>query len=116
MSGALDFLMALLAKHLGAGTSGKVSYIANRLEIKDGTATGKLVRPVVAGPEKARLVRGHALAHGHDLEECFAYSDSYSDVPMLSIVGHPAAVNPDRKLYRLASAYHWPIISLDRAA
>lgn len=107
VSGALDFLMDLLAKHLGA-----TGVIANRLEIKDRFATGKLLRPVVAGPEKARLVREHARARGHDLDECFAYSDSYSDVPMLSVVGHPAAVNPDRRLSLLADAYHWPIIHL----
>ena len=107
VSGALDFLMTLLAKHLGA-----TGIIANRLEIKDRFATGKLLRPVVAGPEKARLIREHARAKGHDLDECFAYSDSYSDVPMLSVVGHPAAVNPDRKLSYLANAYHWPIIRL----
>jgi len=107
VSGALDFLMKLLAEHLGA-----TGIIANRLEIKDRFATGKLLRPVVAGPEKARLVREHARAQGHDLDECFAYSDSYSDVPMLSVVGHPAAVNPDRKLSLLANAYHWPIIRL----
>jgi HAD superfamily hydrolase (TIGR01490 family) len=101
VSGALDFLMQLLAEHLGAD-----GVIANKLEIKDHYATGKLLRPVVAGPEKARLIR----------EDCFAYSDSYSDVPMLSIVGHPAAVNPDRKLALLANAYHWPIIHLGRAA
>ena len=107
VSGALDFLMKLLADHLGA-----TGIIANRLEIKDHFATGKLLRPVVAGPEKARLVREHARAGGHDLDECFAYSDSYSDVPMLSVVGHPAAVNPDRKLSLLANAYHWPILRL----
>ena len=107
VSGALDFLMKLLADHLGA-----TGIIANKLEIKDRFATGKLLRPVVAGPEKARLVREHARAHGHDLDECFAYSDSYSDVPMLSVVGHPAAVNPDRTLSLLANAYHWPIINL----
>ena len=107
VSGALDFLMALLKDHLGAS-----GVIANRLEIHDRFATGKLLRPVVAGPEKARLIREHARAGGHDLDECFAYSDSYSDVPMLSVVGHPAAVNPDRKLTQLAEAYHWPIIHL----
>jgi HAD superfamily hydrolase (TIGR01490 family) len=111
VSGALDFLMEHLARYLGA-----TGVIANRLEIKDGFATGKLIRPVVAGPEKARLVREHARTHGHNLDECFAYSDSYSDVPMLSIVGNPAAVNPDRKLRVLANTYHWPIIRLDRAA
>jgi HAD superfamily hydrolase (TIGR01490 family) len=108
VSGALDVVMKHLAEHLGAtGT------IANRLEFKDGYATGRLLRPVVAGPEKARLVREHARAHGHDLDECFAYSDSYSDVPMLSIVGHPAAVNPDGKLTKLARTYGWPIVTLD---
>jgi HAD superfamily hydrolase (TIGR01490 family) len=107
VSGALDFLMKILCDHLGA-----TDIIANRLEIKDRFATGKLLRPVVAGPEKARLVREHARAHGHDLDDCFAYSDSYSDVPMLSVVGYPAAVNPDKKLSMLANAYHWPIIHL----
>ena len=111
VSGALDFLMTRLAEHLGA-----THVIANRLEIKDNYATGRLLRPVVAGPEKARLVREHAREHGHDLNECFAYSDSYSDVPMLSVVGYPAAVNPDSKLHRLARTYGWPVLSLERAA
>ena len=93
VSGALDFLMTRLAEHLGA-----TSVIANRLEMHDGKATGKLLRPVVAGPEKARLIREHARENEHDLDDCFAYSDSYSDVPMLSVVGHPAAVNPDSAL------------------
>ncbi len=107
VSGALDFLMKLLADHLGAQ-----SVIANKLELKDRFCTGKLLRPVVAGPEKARLVREHARAAGHDLDDCFAYSDSYSDVPMLSVVGHPACINPDRKLAMLAHAYHWPVVHL----
>ena len=66
-----------------------------------------------AGPEKARLIREHARTRNLDLGDCFAYSDSYSDVPMLSVVGHPAAVNPDGKLSRLADAYGWPVIHLD---
>jgi HAD superfamily hydrolase (TIGR01490 family) len=108
VSGALDFLMERLAKHLGA-----TGIIANRLEIAHGYATGKLLRPVVAGPEKAKLIRDHARAHGHDLDDCFAYSDSYSDVPMLSVVGHPAAVNPDYRLSQLASAHGWPVLRLE---
>ncbi len=111
VSGALDFLMARLAAHLGA-----THVIANRLEFKEGYATGKLLRPVVAGPEKARLIREWAKEQGEDLGGCFAYSDSYSDVPMLSVVGNPAAVNPDGKLARLAHAYGWPILTLERNA
>ncbi len=107
VSGALDFLMVRLAKYLGAAAS-----IANRLEVKDGYATGKLLRPIVAGPEKARLIREWAKTRGHDLADCFAYSDSYSDVPMLSVVGHPCAVNPDLRLTTLARTYDWPILRL----
>ena len=109
ISGALDFILERLAAHLGGAT-----LIANRLELKNGYATGKLVKPVVAGPEKARLVREHAKERGYDLAECFAYSDSYSDVPMLSVVGHPAAVNPDPRLAMLAKAYSWPIFRLSK--
>jgi HAD superfamily hydrolase (TIGR01490 family) len=109
VSGALDFLMEPLVKHLGA-----TSFIANRLEFSGGIATGKLVRPVVAGPEKAKLLRDHARSNGHDLDDCFAYSDSYSDVPMLSVVGHPAAVNPDYRLAHLAAAHGWPVLNLER--
>jgi len=111
VSGALDVVVQHAAEYLGA-----TGYIANRLEVKDLFCTGKLLRPVVAGPNKALLIRDHARAHGHDLGECFAYSDSYSDVPMLSIVGYPVAVNPDRRLRLLAKAYHWPVIDLGAAA
>ncbi len=109
VSGALDFLMERLAKYFGAA-----AYISNRLEFKDGYATGKLIRPVVAGPEKARLVREWARDHGHDLADCFAYSDSYSDVPMLSVVGHPCVVNPDLRLGKLARTYAWPVVHLGK--
>jgi HAD superfamily hydrolase (TIGR01490 family) len=107
VSGALDFLMDRLAAHLGA-----TAVIANRLEFKNGYATGKLVRPVVAGPEKAKLVREWAKEHGHDLTDCFGYSDSYSDVPMLSVVGRPCAINPDLRLAKLARTYSWPVVHL----
>ncbi len=107
ISGALDWIAQHLAEHLGAH-----EIIANRLEMKNGVATGKLLKPVVAGPEKARLIREHARAGGHDLDECYAFSDSYSDLPMLSVVGHPAAVNPDKRLSLLAKAYSWPSFDL----
>jgi len=49
-----------------------------------------------------------------DLGECFAYSDSYSDVPLLSVVGHPCVVNPDLRLSKLARTYAWPVIHLGK--
>jgi HAD superfamily hydrolase (TIGR01490 family) len=109
VSGALECVLEHLRILLGAD-----SVIANRLEMKNRVATGKILRPVVAGPTKAVLVRNHAKSRGHELDHCFAYSDSYSDVPMLSVVGHPAAVNPDSRLRLLAKAYDWPVFDLAR--
>jgi HAD superfamily hydrolase (TIGR01490 family) len=107
VSGALDVVLGKLADHLGGCTT-----ICNRLEMRKGIATGKMLKPVVAGPEKARLIRQHARERGYDLDDCYGFSDSYSDVPMLSVVGHPAAVNPDPRLALLARAYSWPTFKL----
>jgi HAD superfamily hydrolase (TIGR01490 family) len=109
ITGSLSCTVAPLAKHLGAD-----QVIANRLEYKERYATGRLVRPVVAGPEKARIIVADALERGIDLAGSHAYSDSYSDVPMLSLVGHPFCINPDAKLAKLARSYHWSILDIDR--
>ncbi|MEE2829230.1 MAG: HAD-IB family hydrolase [Myxococcota bacterium] len=111
VTGALDITIAPLADFLGIQ-----DFICNRLEFKDGYATGKLLRPVVAGPGKARLIADDARAMGHDLGRCHAYSDSFSDVPMLSVVGHPFCIHPDKRLKALAQAYDWPVLDLDRSS
>jgi HAD superfamily hydrolase (TIGR01490 family) len=110
VTGSLDHVIQHLAEYLGAD-----AYITNRLEFKDGIATGKLMRPVVAGPEKAGIIVEDARIHDHDLAKCHGYSDSYSDVPMLSVVGHPNCIKPDAKLRQLARAYAWPVLDIDRA-
>ncbi len=107
VSGSLDFLVTRLAQHLGAD-----EVIANRLEYRGVHTTGKLLPPVVAGPAKAKILRDHARANGYSLDDCFAYSDSLSDVPMLSVVGHPTVVHPDAALGRLARANQWPVLQL----
>jgi HAD superfamily hydrolase (TIGR01490 family) len=107
LSGSPDFLLGRLGKMLEAD-----DIIGNRLQFKDGRATGKLMPPIVAGPEKARIIKDHAKQHGFDLDDCAAYSDSMSDVPMLSVVGRPAAVNPDFRLRAMAKTHRWPILDL----
>jgi HAD superfamily hydrolase (TIGR01490 family) len=107
LSGSPDFLLARLAKLVNAD-----DVIGNRLQIRDGRATGKLLPPIVAGPEKAKIIKDHAKEHGFDLDECAAYSDSLSDIPMLSVVGRPCAVNPDFRLRQLAKTHRWPVLDL----
>ncbi|HET6240785.1 MAG TPA: HAD-IB family hydrolase [Arthrobacter sp.] len=78
-------------------------------EILDGSYTGRLVGDILHGPAKAVAVRGIAEAEGLDLNRCWAYSDSRNDIPLLSMVGHPVAINPDSKLRRHARENNWPV-------
>jgi HAD superfamily hydrolase (TIGR01490 family) len=107
LSGGLDFTVRPLAKYLGVD-----DFIANRLEFSGGYATGRLEKPFVAGATKAVIMRDYAQKHGLDLAKCWAYSDSYSDYPMLAVVGNPTAVNPDFRLRATARSYDWPVIDL----
>ena len=87
--------------------------IATQLEIVDGKYTGKIDYYAYA-EEKARAIEQLAEERGFDLAECFAYSDSVTDVHMLEIVGHPFAVNPDKDLRRIAAARGWPVLVFTR--
>src|SRR5579875_345858 len=94
----------LLARRLGlTGALGTVS------ETVEGVYTGRLVGEPLHGPAKAEAVRALAEREGLDLDRCSAYSDSANDLPMLTLVGHPVAVNPDPKLRRLARENGWEV-------
>lgn len=83
--------------------------IATRMVIEDGRYTGEIAYYAYAD-QKAVAVRDLAEAEDYDLAECYAYSDSITDLPMLETVGHPHAVNPDRALRRLATTRGWPVL------
>jgi HAD superfamily hydrolase (TIGR01490 family) len=87
--------------------------IATRMAIEHGRFTGE-IDFFAAGPNKATAIKELASSEGYDLDECYAYSDSVSDVPMLEVVGHPTAVNPDRALRRIATERGWPIVTFRR--
>ena len=75
----------------------------------DGVYTGRLVGKPLHGPAKAEAVRALAAREGLDLQRCAAYSDSSNDIPMLSLVGDPCAINPDTKLLRHARDLGWRV-------
>jgi HAD superfamily hydrolase (TIGR01490 family) len=107
ITGALDFTVAPLIKHFGID-----DFAANRLEFVNGYATGRLLPPVMAAATKAKWIREFAERENLSLSDSYAYSDSISDLPMLSIVGHPAAVNPDFRLKQTALQHDWAILNL----
>jgi HAD superfamily hydrolase (TIGR01490 family) len=84
--------------------------VATRLVEVDGRYTGE-VEYYAYGPNKAKAMKKLAEEHGYDLAASFAYSDSETDAPMLEIVGHPFAVNPDKALRRMADENGWPILT-----
>ena len=93
-----------IARRLGlTGALGTVS------EHVDGVYTGRLVGDMLHGEGKAVAVAAIAEREGLDLSRCYAYSDSHNDLPMLTLVGHPCAVNPDKRLRSHAKAQGWQI-------
>ena len=94
----------VIARRLGlTGALGTVA------ESNDGVYTGRLAGSLLHGPAKAEAVRALAAREGLDLARCSAYSDSINDLPMLSAVGHPSAVNPDADLRDYAKERGWEI-------
>jgi HAD superfamily hydrolase (TIGR01490 family) len=83
--------------------------IATRMEVDEGRYTGEIGFYAYA-EGKAEAIRALAEEMGYDLSECYAYSDSMTDEPMLAEVGHPYAVNPDRELRRIAKERDWPVL------
>jgi HAD superfamily hydrolase (TIGR01490 family) len=97
-------LASIISRRLGfTGALGTVA------ESVDGEYTGRLVGGLLHGPAKAAAIKALAVREGLDLSRCAAYSDSANDIPMLELVGHPAAVNPDSDLRAQAREQGWPV-------
>ncbi len=94
----------IIARRLGlTGAMGTVA------EHVDGVYTGRLVGDMLHGPAKGEAVKALAAREDLDLSRCSAYSDSYNDLPLLSLVGDPCAINPDARLRHHAREQGWRI-------
>jgi hypothetical protein len=97
-----------LSDHLGADIA-----IGTEAKIVDGRYSGELVR-YAYGPAKADAIRELAVERDIDLDASYAYSDSVTDLPMMELVGHPVAVNPDRPLLRIANEREWEVVRFEK--
>ena len=88
------------------GVTGALGTIAEHV---DGFYTGRLVGDMLHGQGKARAVAALAESRQLDLRHSYAYGDSTNDVPILSLVGHPVAINADPRLRRHARLVGWPV-------
>ena len=105
VTGSPDFLVEPLSRRL------KIDHFAaNRLVYSRGIATGRMLEPVMASSEKAVWCESFAAERRVSLEACWGYADSYYDLPFLCALGHPVAVNPDRRLLAAAHNRKWPVV------
>ncbi|MDF2444395.1 MAG: hypothetical protein JWR01_2598 [Subtercola sp.] len=104
-----EIVAQVIARRLGL-----TGALGTRFEAVDTVFTGRLDGEMLHGAAKADAACGLANRNGVDLGDCWAYSDSANDLPLLGMVGHPVAVNPDDRLRAEASARGWPVMSLAR--
>ena len=104
LSGSLELLVRSFHEHLKTDIM-----IGYTLEVVDGEITGRCVGLNPYGENKAKLVQELVETHNFDLSESYAYGNHHSDAHKLKQVGHPVAVNPDRKLREIAVVNHWQI-------
>ena len=97
-------IATIIARRLGL--TGALGTVAEHV---DGVYTGQLVGDMLHGPAKAEAVRALAEREGLDLARCSAYSDSYNDLPLLTLVGDPCAINPDARLRHHAREQGWQV-------
>ncbi|MDA0204033.1 MAG: HAD family hydrolase [Acidobacteria bacterium] len=105
VTGGLDFAVERASTELGFD-----HLLANKMVFSDGVATGHLHEPLLAEQGKTDAMRHFCYEHGVDPSSLKAYSDSYSDLAMLEMAAQPTAVNPDRKLSRIAAERGWPTV------
>ncbi|WP_280401444.1 HAD-IB family hydrolase [Nocardia carnea] len=106
---ATRFQTRLMARELGIE-----HVLCTEPVVSGGVLTGEVEGEIVWGRHKAELVAEFAIAHDLDLENSFGYSNGGADRPLLELVGHPIAVNPDRELAAAATAGGWTTLRFER--
>ena len=109
VSASPEEIVAPLSRYLGAD-----AFLATRSTIDQHGRYAGTTEFYCYGPNKAEAIRAVATEQGIDLSRSYAYSDSATDLPMLEVVGHAVAVNPDRELSRAAQEHEWEIRTFAR--
>ncbi len=104
VSGATRFVVKPIANHVGVQ-----HMLYTRLEVENGSFTGRVIEPICFEEGKIYWLQQFIEEHRIDLAMSYFYTDSITDLPLLDIVGHPVATNPDLLLYRTAVKRRWPV-------
>jgi HAD superfamily hydrolase (TIGR01490 family) len=105
LSSALTCICVEMAQNLNID-----DIICSELEVRDGVLTGRPLGRLCFGEEKLVRLKKYCENNSIPVEDTWYYADSISDLPVLSVVGHPVCINPDRKLKKAAESAGWPVI------
>lgn len=105
-----------LVAQIIANRLGLTGALGTKVEALDGVFTGALDGPVLHGDEKAVAAGQLAASKGVNLADCWAYSDSSNDIPLLTMVGNRVVVNPDAKLLAHARRHGWDVLPLKKSS
>ncbi|WP_141881499.1 HAD family hydrolase [Homoserinimonas aerilata] len=106
-----EVIAGVIARRLGL-----TGALGTRLEQHDGRFTGQLDGSVLHGEEKAVAARALMIERGAEAADCWAYSDSRNDLPLLELVGNRVVVNPDAVLLEHATTHDWSVMRLNRSS
>jgi HAD superfamily hydrolase (TIGR01490 family) len=107
VSGSYRSFLKLIGRELGVD-----HVLGTEVELKDGVHTGRIIKPLCFGKYKAEAI-SNFIEHEKldiDLDNSYAYVDNISDLPMLEMVGNPAAAYPDKELLKLARQRDWRVV------
>lgn len=111
LSATPEAMASVMAERLGL-----TGAVGTRIRSVDGVFTGELDGHVMHGERKAEVAQRLAAQRGARLADCWAYSDSRNDIPLLALVGNRVVVNPDSALARHARAHAWPVLTAGAAS
>jgi HAD superfamily hydrolase (TIGR01490 family) len=103
ISASTQFAVGPVAEYLG------LDYVCTQLAVEDDRLTGRIIEPACYGHGKVYWAERFAARQQSRLNDCYFYTDSLSDGPLLERVGWPIAVNPDPRLRRLAAKRGWRV-------
>lgn len=109
LSSSISPLCKKIADHLNVD-----GIICSELEVVNGVYTGRSHGSLCFGKEKVERLKEYCMTNNADTHDAWYYGDSFSDLPVLSIVGNPVCVNPDRRLLRQALANQWKVCYWNR--
>ncbi len=109
ISASIEPLIQLIAKELNLSFA-----LGTKLKEEKGFYTGEVEGEMMYGSAKVAAIKRLSRNRHWDLKESYAFSNNFSDLPLLEAVGHPVVISPSQRLRKKAEKLHWPIYDWEK--